>query len=169
MLNLLQPLARWWGRQRHQAVARRTAPAEQPLPVLTAAPRGEALRFDSDRGRGELAAQLAAQLRRAGVPVAPVTGWEDHDGEIRGSLLLRGQLVTSGHIEGSVLARIRRRVRRSVLVVVILAITLVSAGRFELATGALGLAAADLAWGLWRTGPSARRKLRGDACSRTSD
>jgi GT2 family glycosyltransferase/exo-beta-1,3-glucanase (GH17 family) len=168
MLHVMQPLARLWGRWRHQGAARRTAPTDEPLPVLTASRGGEAMLFDSDRNRGELAAQLAARLRRAGVAVGPVTGWEDHDGHVRGSWLLGGRLVTSGHLGDSVLVRVRRRLRRSALVAAALVAALVIAGTRDLALSAVALCTTDLLWGLWRTGPFARRKLRGDACSHTS-
>jgi glycosyltransferase involved in cell wall biosynthesis/exo-beta-1,3-glucanase (GH17 family) len=167
-LHVLQPLARWWGRRRHRAEAMRTAPVIDVPPALTGAARGEVLMFDSDRGRDEIAAQLVASLRRSGVSVAPVTGWEDHDGQIRGSWLVGGQLLTSGHVAGSVLVRVRRRVRKTAIGLALLVLAVAASGREGLAMSIVALGTADLMWGAWRTGRFVRRKLGGDACSRTS-
>jgi hypothetical protein len=107
-------------------------------------------------------------VRRAGVSVAPVTGWEDHDGHIRGSLLVGGQLVTSGHVDGSVLVRVRRRLRKTAIIMATVVAALVVADESTLALSVVALGSTDLVWGWWRTGRFARRKLRGDVCSHTS-
>jgi putative lipase involved disintegration of autophagic bodies len=107
-------------------------------------------------------------LRRAGLAISPVTGWEDHDGDVRGSVLVSGQLVTTGHLGGTVLARMRRRIRRPAVVVVAVALALAASRQLPLVIAISALACTDAVWGVWRTGPVARRALRGDACSRTS-
>ena len=100
--------------------------------------------------------------------VAPVTGWEDHDGQIRGSWLVGGQLLTSGHVAGAVLVRVRRRLRKTAIALAVLVLALAASGREGLAMSAVALGTTDVAWGTWRTGRVVRRKLRGDACSHTS-
>jgi glycosyltransferase involved in cell wall biosynthesis len=167
-LYLLQPLARWWGRTRHRAIARRGAPVVDPAFAPRGTRQGGVLVFDAQGSRGELTAELAGRLRRAGLAISPVTGWEDHDGDVRGSVLVSGQLVTTGHLGGTVLARMRRRIRRPAVVVVAVALALAASRQLPLVIAISALACTDAVWGVWRTGPVARRALRGDACSRTS-
>jgi hypothetical protein len=168
-LHLLQPLARWWGRRRHSAEAKRTVPAEVVPPVPSKDASRNVLVFENDRARGELAALLAARLRRSGRVVSAVTGWEDHDGEVRGSFFVRGQLLTSAHLPGCVIVRVRRRLRTAALVPFALATTLTVMGATAAGLTTTAIAVTDVAWGCWRVGPSARRVLGGGAqCSRTS-
>ena len=96
-LHLLQPVFREWGRLGAEADARRE------LPRLPAAP-GPALKHGRDvllvpldRPRAELVAWVVAELRRAGLRIEAVTGWEDYDARLIGSSLVCGELRTSGH------------------------------------------------------------------------
>jgi hypothetical protein len=71
-------------------------------------PRGVLL-FPEDRPRAEFDAAELARLRRRGFPIAPGTGWQDYDARLRAETLLHGDVVTSGHPEGSVELTLRPR------------------------------------------------------------
>ena len=113
--QLLQPLVRTAARARHQRAARRAAPGAVPLPpVVRRLPRGGVL-VAEDRARAELAGAVLDRLRRLGLRVAAASGWDDHDGTLYLSPLLRGELITSSHPIGYVHLRVRACVRRGAL------------------------------------------------------
>ena len=157
VLHLLQPLVRTWGRLRHRDSARRDVVPARPLPVAVApSPRGT-LVIPEDRPRVELASAIIDHLRRSGLRVAPASAWKDHDALLIGSLLVRGELVTSGHPNGSVQIRVRRRVRGTAAM--LLAATAAMVAVFEpiLAIGLGIVAVVDMGRGAWRTRALFRR------------
>ncbi len=159
VLHLAQPMARWWGRARHRVAAHRDVPARDDLPAgARRAGRGVML-LPQSAPRAQMADALVSHLRRAGVVVSPVTGWEDHDGRVPGSVLVYGELLSSAHVHGAVLVRVRRRVRlRTALaaIAVVGALWLVSPAAMVVA---LATIAVDLAVGAVRTGPRVQRVL----------
>ncbi len=113
--QLLQPIVRTAARAGQQRAARRAAPGAAPLPpVLRRLPRGGVL-VAEDRTRAELAGAVLDGVRRRGLRVAAATGWDDHDGTLYMSSLLRGELITSSHPAGYVQLRVRGCVRRRAL------------------------------------------------------
>lgn len=167
-LHLLQPLVRTWGRVRHREVARRDLPPRQPLPGPVVDVGRGVLQLPSDGPRADLAATIVGELRRAGLRVIPASGWEDYDARLVGSAFVTGDLVTSGHLEGVVQLRVRRRVRWARLASFALAPAVVSTVSTALAAVMVAAAAADAARGLWRTGGLVRRTVRRASRSSTS-
>jgi O-antigen biosynthesis protein len=109
--QLLQPLVRTWARARHQRGARQTIQAGPQLPAqLRRLPRGVLL-LHEDRPRAALAAAVVHALRRVGIRAVPASGWDDHDGRLYLSPLVRGELQTSSHPVGYVQVRVRCRPR----------------------------------------------------------
>jgi hypothetical protein len=149
--QLLQPLVRTWARARHQRGARRTIDVGPLLPAqLRRLPRGVLL-LAEDRPRAALAAAVVHAVRRVGVHAVPASGWEDHDGRLYLSPLVRGELQTSSHPVGYVQVRVRCRPRLLPLLAVVLcaaAAALVSPALALLAgAAAVGTAGAGLARG----------------------
>jgi nucleotide-binding universal stress UspA family protein len=158
-LNLLQPVARAWGRARNRALARRTA---FPVPAI-AGPiqhlgRGVFL-MPEKRPRPELAENIVQRLRRAGMRVVPPTGWEPYDALVMSSALVGAELVTSAHPPGWVQLRVRRYLRWKPALLVCGAAGLASLTDVRVALGLALLAAANIAVGAWRTGPGLHRVL----------
>ena len=165
MLHVVQPMARAWGRFVHRSTALETAdPPALPGPAATVS--GGVLLLPEDRPRAELVPLIVRVLRGAGYKVFGTTGWEDHDGEIIGSRLLRGQLLTSCHPHGSVQMRVRLRVRRiaAAFTIVVTATAAIAVG-LPLAETIVGVAAIDSLIGACRLGPRLRRAVR-DAAGR---
>jgi O-antigen biosynthesis protein len=109
-LSIAQPIARLWGRKWHGRKSVLPPSADgRPLQQLSASLRRCA--FALDRTRAEVTAALIASLRQARLRVLPVTGWEDHDGEIETAATISSFLVTSEHPAGVVQARLRVRPR----------------------------------------------------------
>jgi O-antigen biosynthesis protein len=159
LLNLLQPLSRSWGRLRSNGPARKDLPALPALPGPVTRAKARVLLLPADRPRPEVAADIVTVLRRAGLRMDTPTGWEDHDGLIRASNLVRGELVTSAYPEGVIQVRVGRHVRWGLLAVS--AAVAVTTGMFSVALGILlgAVCALDGAVGLWRLGPRARRSI----------
>jgi GT2 family glycosyltransferase len=157
-MHLLQPLARTWGRIRHQPDARRLSmPSDWPLRVVQRRVPGGGLLLAEDAPRDRIARAVVSTLRQAGFRLSPPTGWEDHDGLIRASVTLKGRLQTSSHPAGCVPVRVRRRLR-------LLSLSAVAAGAAVLFlvqpwAGAVLLlcGGADAMVGWVRTGPMLRR------------
>src|SRR5438094_10481518 len=72
---------------------------------------GGVLLLPAARPRADAAATIVAHLRRAGLRVLPVTGWEDHDARILASGTLVADVVTSAWPQGCLQVAIRRRPR----------------------------------------------------------
>jgi glycosyltransferase involved in cell wall biosynthesis len=118
--QFLQPLVRAWARALHQRGARRTMQAGPELPAqLRRLPRGVLL-LSEDRPRAALAAAVVQAVRRVGVRAVPASGWDDHDGRLYLSPLVRGELQTSSHPVGYVQVRVRCRPRLLPLLAVFL-------------------------------------------------
>ncbi|MBO0728416.1 MAG: glycosyltransferase [Acidimicrobiaceae bacterium] len=158
-MHLLQPIVRAWGRRRHREVARRELPeaGSIPSPVHRCA-RGVLLLPDT-AGRVELAAAIVTMLRRSGLRIVSASGWEDYDARILGSLLIRGDLVTSAHPEGSVQLRVRRRPRWRALGLLAPILALIGVFDGWVALVLLGAVALDALAGMWRTGGHVRRLI----------
>jgi GT2 family glycosyltransferase len=158
LLHLLQPLARWWGRWRHRVAAHEALGGSDALPAPVER-RRRTTTFASTVSRPQLAGAVVERLRRAGVVVLPVTGWEDHDGRVAGSLLVGGELLTTGHADGIVQVRVRRYVRWPWVIG-----AAVAAGLLWFVAPAAGIAVASVALadgarGVYRTGLRIRRIL----------
>ena len=110
-MQLAQPVVRSWARARQGVEARRRVGCPVPLPAATGRGPGGTLLYPATGPRAEFAAAAVAVLRRAGFRVAPVTGWERHDGAMPASLLLDAMLLTGSFPEGCVQLQIRRRLR----------------------------------------------------------
>jgi hypothetical protein len=110
--QLLQPLVRFWGRNRHRNGARRDLRAHQKLPEGVGRAHGGVVVVPEDRPRAELAAALVSALRVRGIRAMPSSGWEDYDARLLLSAFAYGDLQTSSHPEGFVQVRIRMRPRR---------------------------------------------------------
>jgi hypothetical protein len=158
-LALGQPAVRAWGRARAVSTARRDLPRARPLVGPARRLRGGIVALPSVAPRPETAAAVVDVIRRARVAVLPPTGWEARDAGLSGSLLVTGDLVTSGYPEGLVQVRVRRGVRRvAVAVVTVVAVScwLVLPVLGAIVVGAVLL---DALWGAWRTGPRVRRAI----------
>ena len=110
-LHMVQPVARWWGRARHWQLAHRELPGEHEPPAIDRT-SGRVMVMGANQPRGEVARSVLSTLRAAGYSVSATNGWEDHDGRVRGSLLVDGDLITSEHPPGTLQARVRTRLRR---------------------------------------------------------
>jgi glycosyltransferase involved in cell wall biosynthesis len=130
--HLLQPLARFWARNRHRQVARRDLEAGRPLPRRTQRLSGGVVVVRADRPRSQLAAALVDALRNRGIRAINPSGWEDYDARLLLSGFVYGELQTSSHPEGFVQVRVRIRPRIAPLV----------------AATAVAAAAAAVAWPL---------------------
>ncbi|MQA76385.1 MAG: glycosyltransferase [Solirubrobacterales bacterium] len=113
--HLLQPLVRWWARNRHRQPALRGLASRQALPTPVQRVRGGIVVVPEDRPRSELAAALVGTLRCRGIRAMHPSGWEDCDASLALSPLVRGELQTSSHPEGFVQIRIRPRPRPRLL------------------------------------------------------
>jgi GT2 family glycosyltransferase len=115
--HLLQPLVRFWGRNRQRNGASRDLGAHQRLPEGIRRVRGGIVVVPEDRARSELAAALVSALRARGIRALPSSGWEDYDARLLLSPFAYGELQTSSHPEGFVQVRIRFRPRRRVVAI----------------------------------------------------
>lgn len=158
-LHLAQPLVRLWGRHHRNAVTpllQRTMPA-LPQPVRRVA--GYALVFPATRDRADLAADLVAGLRSAGMRLLPANAWDDVDATVLASTLVAGELTTSSQPEGWQQLRLASRLRLRRLLVLAAAIGVLLPLAWPLATG-LGVAAVvEVARGWWAVTHTAWRAL----------
>jgi hypothetical protein len=162
VLNLLQPVARAWGRARNRSLARRNAIAVRALGPIQSLGRGTFL-ISEKLPRAELAENVVQLLRKAGMRVVPPTGWEPYDALVLASVLIGAEVVTSAHPPGWVQLRVRRYLRWKMALVAGGAIIVAALmdPRLALALGIVTLVNAG--WGIWRTGPGLRRVLSGSA------
>jgi glycosyltransferase involved in cell wall biosynthesis len=109
--HLLQPLVRFWGRNRHRNGLSRDLGDHQRLPEGIRRVPGGIVVVPEDRPRSELAAGLVSALRGRGIRALPSSGWEDYDARLLLSAFAYGELQTSSHPEGFVQVRIRTRPR----------------------------------------------------------
>ena len=159
LLNLMQPVARAWGRARNRALARRSAIPVQPIPgPVQKLSRGVFL-FPEKRPRPELAENIVQLLRRAGMRVVPPTGWESYDALVMGSALVGAEVVTSAHPPGWVQLRINRHLRWKPALIAAAAIAVSAMIDPRLAVTLAGISVVNVLLGLWRTGPAIRRAL----------
>jgi hypothetical protein len=124
----------------------------RPLP-------GGTLALPVDRPREGTAAVLAEALRRTGRRIVPPTDWDQRDVGIVGSLLVLGDLVTSGFPAGVVQVRIRRRLRTGPAAGAVSLLVLAALTAPGLGLAVAAAVAADAAAGLWRTGPGLRTAI----------
>jgi glycosyltransferase involved in cell wall biosynthesis len=159
LLSLAQPLVRTWGRLTTTSAARRDLPPPSHLTgPARPSPRGVLL-LPSDGPRERATAGVVEVVRRAGLDVVPPTGWENHDVRLHGSLLVAGDLVTSGHVEGTIQVRVRRQPRLGFSAVIATLIILAALVNPALGAGVAAVAIADALFGAWRTGPIVRRAI----------
>jgi hypothetical protein len=162
-MNLLQPVARSWGRSRTRRVARTDAPAPSPLPEPIARLPRNVVVYPRDRAREVFAADVVAHLHRAGFRVMTGTGWEDHDARVLGSGVIAGDIVTSEHPEGCIQLKVRRRPRTTWCALVVAVVIASAVVNPLLAASVASVAALSLVRGLSRTGPHLHRTLRAGA------
>jgi hypothetical protein len=168
VMHLLQPVVRSWARARARPVAWRDVQRPPKLPRVCRSVRGVLL-FEADRPRADLVASIIGHLRVAGARVELATGWDDYDARLLASRLVVGDLVTSSHPIGYVQIAVRRRIlhRRCLgLASLILMLAVVDTSA-AFGVGAIG--AVDALLGVWRTGPSVRRKLSSQGVAATCD
>lgn len=166
-MHLLQPLVRCWGRARHRELARRDLPrATSVAGPVTDIGRG-ALLLPDCAPRSEVTGAIIAHLRQAGVRLIPPSGWEDFDARIVGSVLLDGDLVTSGHPVGSIQLRVRRRVRWGRVATAAGICAFLATVNVWVACIAVAAAVLDAGAGVQRTGARIRRVVRAAATSAT--
>lgn len=160
VMHLLQPLVRSWGHARYRKLARKDLPRTAVIAgPLTDVGRGSLL-LPAAAPRAEMAAVIVARLRQAGIRLVTPSGWEDFDARIIGSLLLAGDVVTSGHPAGSIQVRVRRRLRWRRVAVVAVVCALLTAVNVWVAGVAVAAVVLDAAIGVRRTGPLFRRVVR---------
>ena len=162
LLNLLQPVARAWGRARNRSLARRNAIAVSALGSIQNLGHGTFLMSET-RPRAELAENVVQLLRKAGMRVVPPTGWEPYDALVLASVLVGAEVVTSAHPPGWVQLRVRRYLRWKIALVAATVIGAAALMDLNLALAFGIVAVVDGAWGIWRTGPGLRRVLIGGA------
>ena len=121
--HLLQPLVRYWARNRHRPLARRSVDMREDLPPPVKSLGGGVVVVPEDRPRAEIAAALVNALRNRGIRAICPDGWEDYDARLLLSPLLYGELQTSSHPEGYVQVRIHPRLRRRTLVASLAVVT----------------------------------------------
>lgn len=156
--QLLQPLVRWRGRQREARVAHRDVAPRGGVRCVGRAPRGTLL-FPNNGSRTDLSDTVAASIRAGGTRTVSASEWDDHDAHLLASWLLRGELVTSGYPAGCVQLRVRRRLVAGRVALAAIASAALIAISPPAGAVALGVAAADVVRGWWRTGPGVRRAL----------
>lgn len=110
-LHVAQPLVRTRARWKENRLSRRQRPEYSSLPGPVQRLANGVLLLPEDRPRAQLAADIVGDLRRAGIPVAVPSGWEDHDALLIGSWLVVGELVTTSHPVGCVQIRVKPRIR----------------------------------------------------------
>jgi O-antigen biosynthesis protein len=115
--HLVQPLVRYWARNRHRQLARRNMEVYEDLPRPVRSLRGGVVVMPEDRPRAEIAGALINALRNRGIRALTPDGWEDYDARLLLSPFAYGELQTSSHPEGFVQVRIRFRPRRRALMV----------------------------------------------------
>jgi len=159
LLNLLQPVARAWGRARNRALARRNAMAVRQIAGPVQNLGGGVFLIPEKSPRPELAETVVQLLRRAGMRVVPPTGWESYDAMVLASALVGAELVTSAHPPGWLQLRLRRFVRLKPLVLVgaVTGIAVVADVRLAVVLAIASVANVALGW--WRTGPGLRKVL----------
>jgi glycosyltransferase involved in cell wall biosynthesis len=159
LLNMMQPVARAWGRVRNRALARRTAiPVRSLTGPIQSLGSGVFLMPES-RPRPEMAENIVQLLRRGGIQVVPPTGWESYDALLLASLLIGAQVVTSSHPPGWLQLRVRRYLRWKTALVVGAVIVLAVVMDARLALAVVALTLINVGFGIWRTGPGLRRAL----------
>lgn len=151
-LHLAQPVVRTWGRLRESRLTRRAQPSYEWLPGPVKHLGRGGLMLPESRPRPDIVAALVGDLRRAGLPVVPPSGWEDYDATLLASGLVRGELVTSSHPIGWVQLRVRRRLRIRRLLLCAAAAGVLSAATPWLSAGVAAVVAFDLGRGVRRTG-----------------
>jgi hypothetical protein len=114
----------------------------------------------ADRARADMTAAIITDLRHNGLSVTTATGWEAFDAVLTGSTLVAARLMTSGFPTGYVQVKVMRRFR--LIPLFLTALTVAAALRLSVLACAviLALAAAELARGVWRTGPLVRRTIK---------
>jgi hypothetical protein len=103
---------------------------------------------------------VIASLRHARIHVPAGTGWEPFDARMVGSSFITGDLLTSSHPPGYIQLRVRRHLRWTQAVVAAAAVAgvLGTLGPIPAAIAA-AIVFAEIARGLWRTGPFVRQVI----------
>jgi hypothetical protein len=135
--------------------------------VTTVSPR--VLLLPADRPRHAIVSAIVADLRRAGLRVLPASAWDDHDGTLASSALVRADLVTSAHPEGYVQVRTRLRVRWAAAALTAVLVAATTAASAVVGSLVLVAAGCDAARGVVRSTATTSRVIRRaaeeDVCS----
>lgn len=160
IMHLLQPLVRIGGRAQYRKRARQDlAPAATIAGPLTRI-KGGILLLPAAAPRAQIVAAVITRLRHAGIRLVTASGWDDFDARITGSLLLAGELVTSGHPAGSIQLRVRRRLLWGRVAIVAVICAVLATVNAWAASGVLAAVALDTAIGIRRTGLVFRRAIQ---------
>jgi glycosyltransferase involved in cell wall biosynthesis len=159
-LWLAQPLARTWGRLRARREALHGLTPPPPLAGPARPLPGGTLLLPADGPRERTAVVVAETLRRTGRPIVPPSDWDERDVGIVGSTLVLGDLVTSQFPNGVVQLRVRRRLRGGPAAGAGAVVALAAVIAPGLVPVMVGVAAAEVARGLWSTGPGLRATLQ---------
>jgi GT2 family glycosyltransferase len=158
-LHLVQPLVRLWGRHHRNGVTPMPHTAMPTLPQPVRRLRHGHLLFPAVRPRAELAGDVIAGLRTAGLRVLPVNAWDDVDATIVGSTLVVGELTTSAHPEGWQQLRITSRIRVRRVSGVAAAVAALTVLAWPLAVVAAVIGVAEIARGWSAVSRTAWREL----------
>ncbi len=133
-----------------------------PPPALAGPVRplpGGTLFLPVDGPRERTAVVVAETLRRTGLRIVPPSDWDERDVGIIGSTLVLGELVTSEFPTGVVQLRVRRRLRVGPAAGAGAGLALVVLIAPGLVPVMVGFVVAEVARGLWSTGPGMRAAL----------
>ncbi|MBW3665217.1 MAG: glycosyltransferase [Actinobacteria bacterium] len=160
LMHVLQPLVRHWARRRHRHAARADLPPRLHVAGSVQRGRGGTLVMPADGARQEFARLLVESLRSTGARIVAATAWEPRDARISTSWFVRGDLLTSLHVEDYFQVRIRPTLRWTWLAVALCA-TVAASAVVPLVGALLGLAViADAVTGLLRLRRLVPRTLR---------
>ena len=158
-LNVVQPVARQWGRARHAAASVRPPHPAVVLPGPARRAPGGVILLPEVGPRADLTGDVVACLAAAGLRSTIPTGWEDHDVTVAASSLVKAQLLTSAHA-GAVQVRLRPRLRRARLALAGVAAPLLAIAGWPVAALVTAAAVAvEVARGWFRATAVARRAI----------
>jgi hypothetical protein len=160
LLHLAQPLARLAGRYAARPGPTAVTGATPALPPPVSRAAGGTLVFATGGTREQFLAKI---IERADFPKRRLragSGFVDYDATLKGSLLVRGALITSAHPVGWVQVRVRRTLRRLPAGALLLSVAGLALAE-PLAAVALSVAGLlDIAWGYKRSGALLRNLTR---------
>jgi O-antigen biosynthesis protein len=149
-LCLVQPLARTWGRLKAAMVERRSGDLQAALPGPLTRIKRNVVIVPAPATRSDVTQSVLAVMRAARFTVLAPTGWESHDAQVLGSMTMRSDIVTSGHVPGWVHVRVSLRPRPVAMAVAVVVVAVVAVVSPVAATAATVLLVVDAAIGVWQ-------------------